>query len=562
MRPQPWRLRREIVGAENPWKQIQDAWNLEDGIARLAWMRGVDDPSELAWRLEPKWELTHEPYFLDNMGKAVSRINTAISKREKITIYGDYDVDGVTATALLFRVLERMGADVSFFIPNRFNDGYGIHLECIRELAHTHSPTLLISVDCGIQSIEEVKASYELGMEWIITDHHSISPKLPDAVAVIHPHLGTQANKHLAGVGVAFKLAQALMDAIPIPRGNDANFLDGLLKLVAIGTIADMVPLVQENALLVKRGLIALCGTNSPGLSLLLKASGSENSISATAIAFGIAPRINAVGRMGGAEDAVRLLLTRDFQEAQQLVERVEQLNQERRHCQRELTKILPPLASADEAFDLIVEPTAHKGVIGIVAGQRMRDLGQPAGVCSVIDGVAHCSLRAPEPFDLTELLCLARPFLKSGGGHKAAAGITFDMANLAFIREIFTKATKTQALEGVSPAINIDGSDYHWVPNRQALEQLEPFGQAWPEPSVVAHGQLERAPDLFGAGHWSLKLKELPFQLKWFFAEEKYPFGIPKDGQVLDLAISPQDSINWGRTWRVDALLDGSKAL
>ena len=533
---------------------------MNEGAARLAWMRGVDDPSELAWRLKPDWDSTYEPYGLDSMGKAVSRIKSAIAKKEKITVYGDYDVDGVTATALLVRVLERMDADVSYFIPSRFNDGYGLHLDCIRDLAQTRSPGLLISVDCGIRSLDEVKASHELGIEWIITDHHSPEPDMPDAVAVLHPHFGTQPNKHLAGVGVAFKLAQALLDAVPVPRGSDSAFLDGLLKLVAIGTIADMVPLLHENALLVRRGMNALNGSNSPGLSLLLKASNCEKSITASAIAFGVAPRINAVGRMGGAEDAVRLLLARDTREAQKLMERIEILNNERRNCQRELTRILPPVKDSNDSsafFDLLVEPSAHKGVIGIVAGQRMRDFGRPVGVCTVVDGVAHCSLRAPDPFDLSELLTMARPFLKSGGGHRAAAGITFDLSHLPFIREIFAKEAKNQAMEHPRAAVEIDATDLDWIPDRQTLEQLEPFGQAWPEPTVMVSGHLEGAPAHFGAGHWTLKLREIPIALKWFFAAEKYSLDTPVDGQMLDLAISPQDSIQWGRTWRIDALLD-----
>ena len=546
------------MGTAVPWKPIQSAWDIDGGAARLAWMRGVDDPSELAWRLAPNWESTHEPYGIDSMGKAVSRINVAIANGEKITVYGDYDVDGVTATALLVRVLERMGADVGFFIPNRFNDGYGIHMDCIRDLARKRSPGLMISVDCGIRSLDEVSASRELGIEWIITDHHSPGPDIPGAVAVLHPHFGPQPNRHLAGVGVAFKLVQALLDAVPVPKGGDAAFLDGLLKLVAIGTIADMVPLLRENALLVRRGLSALNGSNSPGLSLLLKASKCEKCVTASAIAFGVAPRLNAVGRMGGAEDAVRLLLAKDVREASQLMERVELLNNERRECQRELARILPPIKVGDAAFDLAIEPSAHKGVIGIVAGQRMRDLGRPAGVCTVADGIAHCSLRAPEPYDLNELLAMARPFLISGGGHKAAAGITFDMARLPFVREIFAKAVKKQALESPVATMEVDGAGVGWIPNRQTLERLEPFGQSWPEPSVVISGQLDGAPEKFGAEHWSLKLREMPIVLKWFFAAEKYTScPSPTDGQLLHLAVSPQDHALWGRTWRVDSLLD-----
>ncbi|MDR2697299.1 MAG: DHH family phosphoesterase [Holophagales bacterium] len=555
MKPQSWRMRRELLGTDIPWKRIQTAWDLDEGAARLAWMRGVDDPSELAWRLEPSWQSTFDPYDFDDMGKAVARINKAIAGREKITVYGDYDVDGVTATALMVRVLERLGADVNFFIPNRFNDGYGLHLDCIRELVQTRSPKLLISVDCGVRSIEEVAASNELGMEWVITDHHTPDQELPKAVAVLHPHFGTQSNKHLAGVGVAFKLAQCLLNAVPVPKGNELALLDGLMKLVAIGTIADLVPLTQENALLVRRGLNAISGANSPGLTLLLKAAQCEKNVTASEIAYGVAPRLNAVGRMGGAEDAVKLLLARDVHEAGQLMERVEFLNKERRDCQRELARILPP--AKDDEFDLVIDPRAHKGVIGIVASQRMKDCGRPSGVCTVIDGVAHCSLRAPEPYDLSEILTMARPFLKSGGGHRAAAGITFDLSLLNFVKGTFTNAFKSQASISRISAIEVDGKGVDWIPNRQALNKLEPYGQAWPYVSAIVQGHINGVPDCFGEGHWRLKLKEMTQPLTWFFAREKFSDEIPKDGVALNLAVSPQDHIRWGRSWRVDALLD-----
>jgi len=425
MRLQPWRSRRVIPAGRSPWRDLELAWNLSADCARLAWLRGLNAPEDLAWRLDPTWERTGDPFLLAGMNAAVARIRLAIEHQEAICVYGDYDVDGVTATALLFRVLERLGAKVSFFIPNRFSDGYGLHLDCIREVAATHA--LLVSVDCGVRSVEEVAASRDLGVDWVITDHHALGPDLPQACAVIHPLLGEHPNQQLAGVGVAFKLAQALLDAVPVPKGSDATFLDGLLKLVAIGTLADMVPLTGENALLVKRGLRALAGANGPGLSRLFKAARIEGEPGAQQIIFGVVPRLNAVGRMGGAEEAVRLLLTRDSGEASLLAERVEQLNLERRTIQRELSRRLPPYDGSP--FDLVVDAEAHKGVIGIVAGQRMREHGVPSAVCTVMDRMAHGSLRAPEGYDLCALLELARPFLASGGGHRSAAGISFELS-------------------------------------------------------------------------------------------------------------------------------------
>jgi single-stranded-DNA-specific exonuclease len=264
---------------------------------------------------------------------------------------------------------------------------------------------------------------------------------------------------------------------------------------------------------------------------------------------------------MGGAEDAVRLLLSRDAKEAQTIMARVEALNKERRDCQRELAKALPPAEEVADTFDLVVEPSAHKGVIGIVAGQRMRDRGRPSGVCTVVDGVAHCSLRAPEPFDLTEMLALAGPFLKSGGGHRAAAGITFDLKHIAFVRGILTKAAESQCSKGGAPLCDIDGEGVDWMPDMQSLSQLEPFGQAWPGASAMVRGQLEGAPEGFGDMHWTLRLKGVPQPIKWFFAKEKFAARPPKTGETLCLALSPQDHPRMGRSWKVESILESGGA-
>ena len=378
MNSRPWHLRRAILPGKEPWAPLQSAFGLSREAARLAWLRGEDTVEALAWRMSPEWSKTFDPFLLQGMPQAVARIRRALREGERVVVYGDYDVDGVTATALLVRVLEKLGRKPEFFIPNRFNDGYGLHLDCIRELLQAGGPGLFISVDCGIRSLEEVAESAQLGIDWIITDHHATGPALPPAIAVLHPSLGEQPNGSLAGVGVAFKLGQALLDAVPTPKDGDIPFLDGLLKLVALGSIADMVPLRGENALLVKRGLRALGSANGPGLRELFKVARIEGIPKASEIAFGVAPRLNAVGRMGAAEDAVRLLLTRDPGEAKRLAEQVESLNQARKEVQAELLALLP--APDGEAFDLVISNGAHKGVLGIVAAQRMRESGPSHG--------------------------------------------------------------------------------------------------------------------------------------------------------------------------------------
>lgn len=552
MRPRVWAWRREAPAGLVPWRRLAEAWSLDAGAARLAWARGLE-PEDLAWRLDAQWSRTTDPHLLPGVDAAVARIRRAIEAKEIIVVYGDYDVDGVTASALLVRVLERLGAQVSSFIPNRFNDGYGLHIECIRELKATKNPSLLISVDCGVRSVSEVAASRELGMDWIITDHHALGSELPAAEAVVHPLLESYANPHLSGVGVAFKLGQALLGAVPTPQGSDAAFLDGLLKLVAIGTIADMVPLLGENALLVRRGLQALGGNNGPGIAALLRAARVEGQPSAQDIAFGVAPRINAVGRMGGAEDAVALLLSRDAADSAHLMERIEGLNQERRRIQRSLSEGLEAPAE-NVAFDMVVEPEAHKGVIGIVAGSRMRDHDRPTGVCTVLDGIAHCSLRAPEGFDLTELLDRVRPFLLGGGGHRAAAGMSFEVGRLPFVRQSLEQGAQDQGRHRSGPSpLKLDHWGWEAMPSAEALAALEPFGQGFPVALIGVSGALSAPMATFGEGHVKLQLGRE--KLTWFFAESKLDEPYPAGAQVA-FAVSPQDSARWGRSWIVEAPL------
>ena len=550
-----WRLRREIPAERAPWNRMALEWNLDPRLARLAWLRGLDQPEDLAWRLDADWSRTTDPHLLPGVDEAVARIRRAIEQRETIVVYGDYDVDGVTATALLMRALEKLGAQASFFIPNRFSDGYGLHLDCIQELKASRSPALLISVDCGVRSVEEVQASREMGLDWVITDHHALGPALPEASAIVHPHLGGYGNPHLAGVGVAFKLAQALLGSVPSPAGADRAFLDGLLKLVALGTVADMMSLAGENALLVRRGLASLNGKNGPGLAALLRAAKKEGILGAQDIAFGLAPRLNAVGRMGGAEDAVRLLLTRDQAEADRLMVRVEALNQERRKIQRDLAERLPP--SGPEAFDLVLDPTAHKGVIGIVAGHRMRQSGHPTGVCTVLDGIAQCSLRAPEGYDLNDLLALAQPFLAGGGGHRAAAGISFEVARLPFVRQALVRGAESQALAPRDLAIEVDGT---WadLPDDAELARLEPYGQGFPPPLACLQG-IVTACSVFGADHWKLRLAGVVDPVTWFAGAVRPPQ--PALGSALCLAGIPQGHPRWGRSWLVESVIAGPQS-
>ena len=552
MAPKPWRLRREIPAGPAPWKPLAAAWDLTPAAARLAWHRGADRPEDLAWRLDPGWHRTTDPHLLPGVDAAVARVRQALAARERIVVYGDYDADGLTATALLVRTLEHLGAEVSWFIPDRFSDGYGLHLDCIQELKAQRDPGLLISVDCGVRSVAEVEASTALGLDWIITDHHAPGAALPPACAVVHPQLGGYGNPHLAGVGVAFKLAQALLSMAPQPTGAEAAFLDGLLKLVALGTVADMAPLAGENALLVRRGLDGLAGRNAAGLAALLASRAQDRPLGAQDIAFTFGPRLNAVGRMGPAAPAVELLLCRDGAEAAGLMAQVEEANRTRRETQAQVARRLPPVAEA--SFDLVVSAEAHRGVLGIVAGHRMRESGRPAGVCTLEAGVAHGSLRAPEGYDLGELLQRAQPFLLGGGGHQAAAGVSFERGKLAFVLRSFREGATEQAAGRSLAPVLVDG-DPADLPDPRELARLEPFGQAFPPPLVVAEGTMA-AKKPFSKDHWHLTLKEMDERLTWFAGEDRPELA---EGDALCLAVTPQESSRWGRSWVVNQVLGGA---
>ncbi|BDU76999.1 single-stranded-DNA-specific exonuclease RecJ [Mesoterricola sediminis] len=550
MNPLPWRLRRAHLTSSDPWRPLADRFGLSLEAARLAWLRNAD-AEELAWRLDPDLGRATDPFLLPGVAAAARQLREAIDRKARICVYGDYDVDGVTATALLTRVLASLGAQVDFFIPNRFSDGYGLNQACIQDLVETRRPELLVSVDCGVRSAAEVAASRDLGVAWIITDHHALGDTMPDCT-VVHPGLDAYPNPWLSGVGVAFKLAQAVAELSQGGPAAQPAFLRALLKLVALGTIADKVPLLGENALLVKEGLAALGGPNAAGLAALLRMAKVEAPLRARDVAFRLGPRLNAVGRMGGAEDAVRLLLSKDPEEAEALAARLEGLNAQRRAVQEDLAAALPP--PGDAPFDLVVCPGAHKGVLGIVAGQRARTYNRPSAVCTVVDGVAQGSARAPEGYDLMRLLEEAKPFLRTFGGHRQAAGLTFDAGRETFLRRALNLGATAQA-GAMGPAVlAVDGRGLAEVPDAAELDRLEPFGQGFPEPVFQVEGEVDGAFRSFKGVH-RFKLKGVRSEFT-VFGEAPPPYA----GRV-SLAVSPQDSLRWPRAWRVEGELDLAEA-
>jgi single-stranded-DNA-specific exonuclease len=409
--------------------------------ARLLTIRGLSDPDRARQFLNPALDQLLDPFRLADMARAVERLEGAIARHERITIHGDYDVDGITSTVILRRALEAMGADVTHFIPDRLKDGYGLQPSTVDRLS-AEGARVVVSVDCGIRAADAARRAREVGIDLIITDHHEPDADLPDAVAVINPkrHDCDYPDKHLAGVGVALKLVQALCG-----RAGRAAWLPAFVKMAAIGTLADVVPLVGENRVIAKLGLEMLSkGPHKVGLRALLDVTGlTGKTIDSYHIAFMLAPRVNAAGRMSTPDIATRLLLAVDeslADEARGLAEQLESENTRRRQEEHDI------LTQARRAVDtdpdvgsrsvLVVAGDGwHRGVIGIVASKLVDAYYRPAIVMALEGGVAHGSCRSIPGFDMLGALEACAPMLARFGGHKQAAGLQLDAARVSEFR-------------------------------------------------------------------------------------------------------------------------------
>ncbi len=380
-------------------------------IARLLCMRGLGDPDVARRFLRPTMEHLHDPYLLADMGKAVDRIERAIAAKERIAIHGDYDVDGITSTVILRRALEMLGGEVVHFIPERLRDGYGLQPAAIDRL-HGEGVHLIVSVDCGIRGTDAASRAQTLGIDLIITDHHEPEGTLPPAFAVINPKRRdcTYPDKHLAGVGVALKLVQALCQ-----RAGKSKWLPAFVKIAAIGTLADVVPLVGENRVIAKLGLESLSkGRHTIGLRALLEASGlSGKTIDSYHVGFILAPRVNAAGRMSTPDIATRLLLATDEAAGDEARGLAQQLNEENLKRQTEEADLVAQAKKAIEtdpaigAHNVLVVGGEgwHRGVVGIAASKLVDAFHKPAIVLSIDGDVAHGSCRSIPAFDMLDAL-------------------------------------------------------------------------------------------------------------------------------------------------------------
>ncbi len=487
-------------------------------VVQLLLNRGVVGPAQVAAFLDGPSGQIHDPYLLQDMPEAVDRIARAISDGEPIVVYGDFDADGVTSTAVLVETLEVFGARVTPFIPQR-EDGYGLNVPSITSLAE-RGAKLVITVDCGISSAAEVEAARELGIDVVVTDHHRVTGPVPEAVAVVNPRRDgcTYPYKALAGVGVAFKLAQALLGETPVVDGRTPREVErSLLDLVAIGTIADVVPLQGENRVIAARGLVELNRTARPGLRELIRTSGlTPGQIDSWDISYVLGPRLNAAGRLGDAVSAYRLL-TGSLGEATQLAQVLEtanlsrqQLTEEALAMAREQVKDQLPSAKL-----LVVASEGYRpGIVGLVAGRLTEEYNRPSIVLGIDGSEARGSARSVADFDLAAALTECQEYLTRFGGHARAAGFTVPLEKLEPLRQrLLALAEARLAERDTSPKLDVDAEialrTVSWRLYRE-ISRLAPFGHENPNPLFLTRGLRvldARAVGQIAPGHLRLAL-------------------------------------------------------
>ncbi len=515
---------------EVPDRPIRDlAGNLKISflLARLLILRGLENPADANRFLSPSLGHLHDPFLMRDMRAAVNRIHRALARREKILIYGDYDVDGTTACVVLLTALRSLGALVEPHIPNRLTDGYGMRAEVI-ERAAQQGYGLVISVDTGVREHKALERARALGIDCIVTDHHLPGPQLPEAFAILNPRRAdcNYPNKELAGAGVALKLVQALLG-----ERLSEQTLKSYLKIVAIGSISDVVPLLGENRVIARFGLMSLAvsGAITPrttpgrvGLCALLDAAGlAGRAVTSRDVAFRLAPRLNAAGRIGDARDIIALFTDSSPDVARQVAGRLEELNRER---QRREEAVLAGIKAQMDArpgransFSLLFSGSGwHRGVIGIAAQRVVELYHRPALVASIEDGIAHGSGRSIPGFHLLDGLASCGELFSRFGGHAQAAGFSLPASRLGQLEEHFERYARSALVpDQLEPALHVDAQigpeDLNWELAAQ-LEKMEPFGAGNLAPVLVADVDRLGAVRIVKEKHLKVKVRQNRF--------------------------------------------------
>ena len=535
---------------------LANALGVSPITARLLVMRGLIDPDEAARFLNPTLDQLYDPFRLAGLECAADRLMTAIANKERISVHGDYDVDGITSTVILRRALELLGGNVTHFIPERLTDGYGLQPATVDRL-HGEGVQLIVSVDCGIRGADAARRARDLGVDLIITDHHEPDAELPDACAVVNPkrHDCSYPDKNLAGVGVALKLVQALCQ-----RAGKTAWLPAFVKIASIGTLADVVPLVGENRIIAKLGLQMLTkGPHKVGLRALLEAAGLTGKIiDSYHIGFMVAPRLNAAGRMSTPDIATRLLLAADEamgEEAKALAGQLEAENTRRRQEDQDILAKAKKIVDTDPdvgAHSVLVVAGEgwHRGVIGIVASKLVDAYYRPAIVLSIDGDITHGSCRSIAGFDMLACLESCAPLIKRFGGHKAAAGLQLDTSRIKEFRfAVNAHADTCLGPDDLRPRLWLDGPlAFHELNERVMSEfaALAPFGPGNPRPRFhTGPVAIVDGPRLLKERHLKMSVKQngrVMRAIQWNAAEQSDRLTAKKDGVEIAYTVEENE--------------------
>ncbi len=490
--------------------------NISKLLAKIMLARGLDTPEKINNFLNPEIAELYDPFLFNDMELAVNTVIEAIEKNEKITVYGDYDVDGITSVAVLKSYLLERGANASHYLPNRLEEGYGLNNEAIDKIV-ADGTNLLITVDCGISAYEEIEYAKSKGLKVIVTDHHECPAILPEAIAVIDAKRpdSTYPFSSLAGVGVTFKFVQAISKKLDLDRKTYLKYID----IVSLGTIADIVPLVDENRIIVKYGLILMEQTRNVGLHALINASGYANGepLSSTVISFGLAPRMNAAGRMGKPDLALELLLEKDPQKAMNMALELSETNKTRQNVEKEIIDEIINMVESQKLYEkdviVVYHEGWHHGVIGIVASKITEMYYKPTILISVEDGVGKGSGRSIEGFDLHEAVSECADMLLKFGGHEMAIGLSISAEMIGKFTDKLNEIAESKNIRELQPTLPVEAeitSKEISLDTIKELEALKPYGEGNPMPLFVyRNAKVEGVRLLSNEKHLKLTLKE-----------------------------------------------------
>ncbi len=462
--------------------EIKKQYNLSNLLATILVNKNITTKKDIELFLNPTRNDFYNPFLMNDMEIATNRIIKAMDNKEKVIIYGDYDVDGITSITVLKSFLCDIGLNADYYIPNRLEEGYGLNKNAIDKI-YKQGYKLMITVDCGISAIEEIKYANSLGLEVIVTDHHEPTEELPKALAVIDNKRkdSTYPFRELAGVGVTFKLIQALGQKLNLKEETYLKYLD----IVCVGTISDIVPLISENRVIAKLGLKLIKQTKNMGLRSIINSSG-YNQINSTTISFGVAPRINACGRMGKAEEALNLLLSKDIYEVNKLTQKLNEHNKERQEIEKNIFedavyKIEKNQLDKNRTI-VLAGKNWHHGVIGIVSSKITEMYFKPSILLSLEEGLGKGSGRSIPGFDLHDALMRCEDSIEKFGGHSMAVGIAVKEDNLNTFYKEFEKIAEEHKTEEIIPIVNVDAKVELSEINKtmvEDLKELEPYGEA-----------------------------------------------------------------------------------